>query len=381
MKWFQLEGELSFQKLKFYINEVSGSFGDIGLILPLFLALSHSNGISLSASLSLSGIFHIISGFIFKIPIAIQPMKAIAAEAISSGLSNSIILWSGFFCGFFVILFYFTGFLKKISDNISEPILYGIKFVLAFKILKYALNITIKSDFSYPLNILFLLSIILIILNLRFSIPSALIIFIIGSLFSFKNLSLSFIKLNFSIPQFSFESLKLSLIQLPLTILNSIILVVAISKNYFPEKDIKIKKLSFSIFFMNLFSFLFNSMPFCHGAGGLVARYKFGARSLISNIFFGFFLIIISIFFGGSFNDFIRNYPLILLSPLLFITSLELMKGFGKLESPIKKFLFFISFSSMFFLNIFYGFLISLIFEKIFSHFNLFSYEWKSFKH
>lgn len=357
---------MSFQNIKFYINEISGSFGDVGTFFPLLLILSYVNGISLSSSFFFSGIFHIISGLIFQIPIAIQPMKAIAAVAISSNLSNSIILWSGFFCGIFIILFHFFGILKKIKENVKEPILYGIKFLLAFKLLNSSIDIIIKSEFFYPLNVLFIFSILLVLLNLKFSIPSAILIFLIGSIFSFNNLHFSFPKFELSILKFSFESLKLSLIQLPITVLNSIILVIAIAKNYFPEKEINLKKLSFSIFFMNIFSFLFNAIPFCHGAGGLVSKYKFGARSHISNIFFGSSLIIICIFFGGSFDNFIKNYPIVFFTPLLFITSFELMKGYKKLKSPNEIYLFLLSFFSMLILNIFYGFLISLIFEKIF---------------
>lgn len=378
MKWFQLEGELSHQKLNFYTNEIYGSFGDIGTLFPLLLIVSYLNGISLSSSLFLAGIFHIISGFIFRIPIAIQPMKAIATEAISSKLDASIVLFSGFICGFIIILFHFFGILKIIQENIKEPILYGIKFLLAFKLLKYSINIIIKSDFFYPLNILFIFSLILVLLNLKFSIPSAILIFLIGSIFSFNNLHFSFPNFELSIPKFSFQSLKLSLIQAPLTILNSMILLIAIAKNYFPEKEIKLKKLSFSIFFMNTFSFLFNAFPFCHGAGGLVSKYKFGARSYISNIFFGTFLIIICIFFGGSFGNFLRNYPIVFFTPLLFITSFELMKGHNKLKNPSEIYLFLLSFFSMLFLNIFFGFLISLILDKIFTLMKGIKYERES---
>lgn len=57
------------------LAEVSGSLGDLGTLLPLMIALAINNSISLSTTLVFSGIFNILTGVVFGIPLPVQPMK------------------------------------------------------------------------------------------------------------------------------------------------------------------------------------------------------------------------------------------------------------------------------------------------------------------
>jgi hypothetical protein len=61
--------------LNVLLSETSGSFGDLGTLLPVLVALSQNNQISLTSSLVFGGLFNIISGFVFNIPMCVQPMK------------------------------------------------------------------------------------------------------------------------------------------------------------------------------------------------------------------------------------------------------------------------------------------------------------------
>jgi hypothetical protein len=51
------------------IAEISGSLGDLGTLLPIIVALSQQGQISLTATLVFGGIFNIIAGFYFGIPV------------------------------------------------------------------------------------------------------------------------------------------------------------------------------------------------------------------------------------------------------------------------------------------------------------------------
>lgn len=55
--------------------EISGAVGDLGTFLPLTIALAKANCISLSSTLVWTGIFNIITGAVFGIPLPVQPMK------------------------------------------------------------------------------------------------------------------------------------------------------------------------------------------------------------------------------------------------------------------------------------------------------------------
>jgi hypothetical protein len=57
------------------LSEISGSLGDLGTLLPLMVALVVNNSISLSATLVFSGLWNILTGIFFGIPLPVQPMK------------------------------------------------------------------------------------------------------------------------------------------------------------------------------------------------------------------------------------------------------------------------------------------------------------------
>jgi hypothetical protein len=87
-----------------YRQEFSGMLGDLGLYIPLVLALSLSGQVSLGATLIFSGLSNIVTGFTFSVPMCVQPMKSIAAIALSDKLSTPQIMASGILTGAVVAL-------------------------------------------------------------------------------------------------------------------------------------------------------------------------------------------------------------------------------------------------------------------------------------
>lgn len=91
-------------------------------------------------------------------------------------------------------------------------------------------------------------------------------------------------------PQEIWQSLLLAgFSQIPLTAANAVIATAALAQRYWPEEGIKIQErtLAFNIGLMNLAPPFFGGMPMCHGAGGLAAKYYFGARTGGANIIVG----------------------------------------------------------------------------------------------
>lgn len=59
-------------------SELSGAFGDLGTLLPILVSLGITGQISIPASLLMGGIFNILTGLYYDIPMCVQPMKSIA---------------------------------------------------------------------------------------------------------------------------------------------------------------------------------------------------------------------------------------------------------------------------------------------------------------
>lgn len=55
--------------------EISGSLGDLGTLLPLMIALAAQGSIHLGTTLVFSGLFNILTGVFYGIPLPVQPMK------------------------------------------------------------------------------------------------------------------------------------------------------------------------------------------------------------------------------------------------------------------------------------------------------------------
>ena len=91
---------------------------------------------------------------------------------------------------------------------------------------------------------------------------------------------------------------ELVLPQAVITITNAILATSLLTKDMFSH-EIPPEKLSKTIGVMNIISAPFGGFPMCHGAGGLAAQYRFGARTGGSNIFAGVILLVIAVFFAS----------------------------------------------------------------------------------
>ncbi|KAJ9682844.1 hypothetical protein PVL29_018716 [Vitis rotundifolia] len=66
--------------------ELGGSVGDLGTYIPIVLTLTLVNHLDLSTTLIFMPLYNISTGFLFGIPMPVQPMKSIAVVAISDPL-------------------------------------------------------------------------------------------------------------------------------------------------------------------------------------------------------------------------------------------------------------------------------------------------------
>jgi MFS superfamily sulfate permease-like transporter len=130
------------------------------------------------------------------------------------------------------------------------------------------------------------------------------------------------------VPSYFPEALQMAVGQLPLTLLNSVIAVSALSADLLPERPTpSVTAMGISVGLMNLTGTFLGAMPVCHGAGGLAAQYRFGARSGASVIMLGLFKLFIGLFLGRSLRDLLRNFPKSLLGVMVVAAGLELAKA------------------------------------------------------
>jgi SulP family sulfate permease len=74
----------------------------------------------------------------------------------------------------------------------------------------------------------------------------------------------------------------------------------------------------------NFLSALLGGMPICHGAGGLAAHYRFGARSAGSNLMIGAVFILFTFGLGNGILAIFNLIPMAILGVLLLFAGSQL---------------------------------------------------------
>ncbi|KAI9784339.1 MAG: hypothetical protein M1839_002400 [Geoglossum umbratile] len=323
------------------LSEASGALGDMGTFLPLLVALTLTSSISFSSSLVFGGLANIVTGAVFGIPLPIQPMKAIAAIAISQSFSRAETTSAGLFVSGVVFIAAVTGALHWFTGVVPIPVVKGIQVGAGLSLVISA-GITLQPlHWLHPWadNLTWaLLAFTLLCATVslpRF--PYAFVVFLVGATFA---AILASISPGGSLPSPSIWRPHLVLPspgdirkgiysagvgQLPLTTLNSIIAVEHLARDLLPDYPSPgITSLGISVGAINLIGCWFGSMPVCHGSGGLAAQWRFGARSGTSVIILGLFKLTLGLVFGNSLVDLLTRFPRALLGLMVFSAGLEL---------------------------------------------------------
>jgi SulP family sulfate permease len=340
------------RRYQFNRMEFAGSLGDLGTLLPLAIGLIFVNGLSPSGLFLSVGLYYILSGLYFGVTVPVQPMKIIGAYAIATAMSANQVLASGVMMGLLLLIIGVTGAVTLIGKYIPKSVVRGVQlstvqFMIGtskFQMLQQMAEpyLTIQSLGPIPIGILLgLIGCVLVFLlieNRRF--PAALILVVggiaVGLLFGTHE-GVDQLRIGLSPPQilplglpsgvdFAFAFFALVLPQIPMTLGNAVVAYVDLSKEYFPDNSRKVtyKSACISMAVANFLSFILGGMPLCHGAGGLAAHYRFGARTGGSNLIIGVIFVLLAIFLGNHVLMVVKLLPMSILGVLLLFAGGQL---------------------------------------------------------
>ena len=318
-------------------GEISGSLGDLGTFIPLLVGMSITNGLNFTSALFFAGVFNILTGLAFSIPMAVQPMKAIAAVAISENLRAEQILAAGIWTSAIVLFLGLSRLINVVDRLIPRPVIRGLQLGLGIQLIEKGVLLVRDTGSFWGLDsaLTGILGFTLVLaLSSSRRIPVALLLFSGGLVIAVatRHQVLQEMRLGFYLPHwvpitwedFRSSFLRAALPQIPLTTLNSVVAVCALSADLFPDRPARPRGVSISVGLMNLIGGWFGAMPMCHGAGGLAGQYRFGARSSTSIVFLGSVKMLLALVFGGSLLALLHGYPDSILGVLLGVSGLEL---------------------------------------------------------
>jgi SulP family sulfate permease len=347
-------------RYRFDRMEIAGSLGDLGTLLPIAIGMILINGLNPTGMFFSIGIFYILSGIYYGITVPVQPMKVIGAYAIATAMTPSQVLASGALLGLFLLIIGGTNAITFIGKYTPKPVVrgvqistgtllmaQGVKFMIGsskFQMARQLAEPYLTVQHIGPVQVGIVIGIIggvltlLLLENRKF--PAGLVV-ILGGIFlglilgtheGFDKLKIGiyFPKwLPFGFPtgiDFTFAFFALALPQLPMTLGNAVIANADLSYEYFGDdsKKVTYRALTLSMALANLLSFVVGGMPLCHGAGGLAAHYRFGARTAGSNLMIGIVFLALAFFLGIHALAVVYLLPMAILGVLLIFAGGQL---------------------------------------------------------
>ena len=322
--------------IRFDRNEWAGSFGDLGTDLPLLIGMALAAHLDGASVLIVFGAFQVYSALVYRMPMPVQPLKAMAALVIAQHISGDVLFGGGLAIGICMLLLSVTGLIDWLARVIPGVVVRGIQLGLGLQLSSLALKDYVRSDgwAGYGLAAAsFLIG--LLFLGDR-KLPAALLIVPLGIAYSlaFSGLAPELHgAFGIHLPVLHVPTLAdvatgflvLALPQIPLSLGNSVLATQKLAGDLFPQRPITVRKIGFTYSLMNLVAPFVSGVPTCHGCGGLAGHYAFGARTGGSVILYGLFLMGAGLFFGGGFESVIHLFPLPVLGILLLFEAVALM--------------------------------------------------------
>ncbi|WP_291322146.1 putative sulfate/molybdate transporter [Desulfonatronospira sp.] len=345
---------------KFNRQELAGSLGDLGVVLPLGIAMILVNGLNPLGLFFSVGLFYLLSGMYYRIPVPVEPMKVIGAYAVATGITASEIMASSLLIGVLLLIIALTGAMTLIGRYTPKAVVRGVQLSTGLLLMAEGVRFMIgTSTFQkiqeaaepylviqdigpVPFGLILGLvgGVVTLLLLDNKKLPAALVVvlggMLVGLLLGTRE-GLSQVSLGINLPEFmpfgfpsgvdfSFALLVLVLPQLPMTLGNAVIANVDLSRQYFGEAAHRAtyKANCITMALANFFSFFVGGMPLCHGAGGLAAHYRFGARTPGSNVIIGAIFIFLAVLLGVNILGILYLIPMAVLGVLLVFAGSQL---------------------------------------------------------
>lgn len=318
--------------MKFDRRELAGAVADVGVLVPIAVALIVGNGLSATAVLLPAGLLYLTAALVYRLPIPVQPLKAFGAIAIAKGFGSDEIAAGALLMGVIFIVLGRLGVLDLAARGIPRALVRGVQLTVGLLFLKIAWNLVADPPRAFveqALDPAAAIPLGVVVLGLALALKQqsvSLALVAAGgiTMVVLKGGELSLGPSALELPSLDgatlFTALTVLVVpQLPLSFANSCLATADAARTYFGELAGRVRpgRLATTFGSANLLAGSISGMPVCHGAGGLTAHYAFGARTAGAPVAMGVGLIVLSVGFGAGLAPLLAAFPLPILAGLL----------------------------------------------------------------
>jgi MFS superfamily sulfate permease-like transporter len=317
--------------------ELAGAVGDLGVLVPIAVALIVKNGLTPTAVLLPAGLLYVVAGLVYRLPVPVQPLKAFGAIAIAHGFGADDIAAGALLMGLLFLVLGASGLLDWVAKVFPQPIIRGIQLSVGLLFCQLAWRLvssTPKAFTDHRHSAWWLAGVTVVVITValllrRHQITLVfLAIAVVAMILAFHG-SFTFGPSAVHVPHlsraaFAAAAVALVLPQVPLSFANSCLATADTARTYFGDAAQRVRpgRLATTIGLANLFAGSISGMPVCHGAGGMTAHRTFGARSGGAPIMLGGMLLALALVMGATLTVALSGFPVPILAGLLTVAGL-----------------------------------------------------------
>ena len=317
--------------------ELSGALADIGVLVPIAVALIVKNGLSPTAVLLPAALLYLVAAGVYRLPIPVQPLKAFGAIAIAQGLGSDEIAAGALLMGAIFLVLGLSRAVDHAARAFPRALIRGIQLTVGLLFLKIAWGLVAHPPASFEEHALdpawgVALGAVVVAAAIAFRRRTVTLVLVgvgagvmIVTADGPVSLGPSAVGLpNLEAATFWTALTVLVLPQLPLSFANSCLATADAARTYFGPLAARVTpgRLASTLGSMNLVAGALSGMPVCHGAGGLTAHVAFGARTWRAPAAIGGALLAIAVGAGAGLATLLVAFPLPILAGLLAVAGL-----------------------------------------------------------
>jgi predicted benzoate:H+ symporter BenE len=315
-----------------FLLECGGACGDLGTFIPHVVGAMTVAGLAPVGVLLGFAVFLIATGLFYGLPLPVQPMKAISAVILTGGLRPGEVAAAGIIMGLALLVLGITGWIGRLARVIPQSVSAGLQLGLGLLMGVIGLKLILETPWIGfgSLALLFALTRVPRCPAAPLALGVAMIAgWVTGNTGMAPEVVVTPGAPHLVVPSWPevWRSFQVAVLpQLSLTLTNAVIVTASLSRQLFPSTGsiATERRLALSSGLANLLLCPFGAMPMCHGAGGLAAQFRFGARTGLAPIIFGAVLLVLAVGFADDASALFALIPIGAVGSLLIFAGTDL---------------------------------------------------------
>src|ERR671915_410707 len=252
--------------MRFDRRELAGAVADVGVLIPIAVALIVGNGLSAPAVLLPAGLLSLTAAAVYRLPVPVQPLKAFGAIAIAKGLGSDEIAAGALLMGVVFVVLGRLRLLDVAARAFPKALIRGVQLTVGLLFLKIAWGLVLDPPKAFAEH------------ALEPALAAALAAAAVIAALTLRRYPVSLVLVVAGVAVMAW------------------LRAADAARVYFADKAKPVRpgRLATSFGSANLLAGALGGMPVCHGAGGLTAHVVFGARTAGAPLAMGVALVILA---------------------------------------------------------------------------------------